>query len=92
MRILSIFLLILLCYFQIQLWFGTNGVAELQGYKGEVVKLETEQQEKSIRNRQMFAQIKDLKEGSNAIEEQAREEYGLIKPEETFYRVDTSKK
>ena len=39
------------------------------------------------RNDQLFAEIDDLNGGSEAIEERARNELGMIKPGETFYRL-----
>ena len=41
------------------------------------------------RNDQLFAEIDDLNEGSEAIEERARNELGMIRPGETFYRLVT---
>jgi cell division protein FtsB len=35
----------------------------------------------------MFSEIKDLKEGTDAIEERARNELGLVKEGETFFRI-----
>ena len=39
------------------------------------------------RNQEMYADIADLKEGLEAIEERARNELGMIKPDETFFRL-----
>lgn len=39
------------------------------------------------RNAKMFAEIEDLRQGLDAIEERARNELGLIKEGETFYRI-----
>ena len=39
------------------------------------------------RNDKLAADVEDLKQGSEAIEERARSELGLVKPGETFYRV-----
>ena len=42
-----------------------------------------------MRNEQMFAEIADLDQGSEAIEERARSHLGMIKPNEHFYRIVT---
>lgn len=40
-----------------------------------------------MRNEQLFAEINDLNDGQDAIEERARTELGMIKPGESFYRM-----
>lgn len=87
MRVLIIILLGLLAYFQYEFWWGKNGFSDYHHYQQEVAQLKQENAKKTARNNQMFAQIRDLKEGTDAIEEQAREDYGMVKPDETFYRI-----
>ncbi len=87
MRLLTIILFALLAYFQYQFWVGKNGYQDYRRYQQEVRQLKIQNTLKNARNQQMFAQIRDLKEGSEAMEEQAREDYGLVKSDEIFYRL-----
>ncbi|MBD2781921.1 cell division protein FtsB [Xenorhabdus szentirmaii] len=90
---LTLLLLVLLGWLQYSLWFGKNGIHDYVWVKEEVDKQEIDNLKLKARNDQLFAEIKDLKSGQEAIEERARNELGMIKPEESFYRMvpDTSK-
>ncbi|KMJ44782.1 MULTISPECIES: cell division protein FtsB [Xenorhabdus] len=90
---LTLLLLILLGWLQYSLWFGKNGIHDYVRVKSEVDKQEVDNLKLKARNDQLFAEIKDLKVGNEAIEERARNELGMIKPGESFYRMvpDTSK-
>ncbi len=73
--------------FQYTLWFGKNGVSDYYTVEDEI---EVQQQVNSklqARNNEMFAEIDDLRQGLDAIEERARHELGLVKDGETFYRI-----
>ncbi|MDF5549832.1 cell division protein FtsB, partial [Vibrio parahaemolyticus] len=66
---------------------GKNGVSDYYTVKDEI---EVQQQVNSklqARNNEMFAEIDDLRQGLDAIEERARHELGLVKDGETFYRI-----
>ncbi|MBE8595640.1 MULTISPECIES: cell division protein FtsB [Xenorhabdus] len=90
---LTLLLLVLLGWLQYSLWFGKNGIHDYVRVKAEVDKQEVDNLKLKARNDQLFAEIKDLKGGQEAIEERARNELGMIKPGESFYRMvpDTSK-
>ncbi|OKP03145.1 cell division protein FtsB [Xenorhabdus eapokensis] len=90
---LTLLLLVLLGWLQYSLWLGKNGIHDYARVKAEVDKQGIDNLKLSARNDQLFAEIKDLKGGQEAIEERARNELGMIKPGESFYRMvpDTSK-
>ncbi|KLU15677.1 MULTISPECIES: cell division protein FtsB [Xenorhabdus] len=90
---LTLLLLVLLGWLQYSLWFGKNGIHDYVRVKAEVDKQEVDNLKLKARNEQLLAEIQDLKGGQEAIEERARNELGMIKPGESFYRMvpDTSK-
>lgn len=87
MRFFVLIFTLLLLWLQYQLWFGKNGVQEHQKLRQEIEQLEQGNANLRQRNQEMFAEIDDLRQGLDAIEERARHELGMIKQDETFYRI-----
>lgn len=87
MRPVSLILLALLCLLQYRLWLGKHSIPDYWTMKQEV-ELQRLQNDKLIqRNSLLKADIKDLKTGLDSVEERARNELGLIREGETFYRI-----
>lgn len=82
-------LLVILSYLQYSLWFGRNNIFDYEQNHSFVIKMTQENEQLKTRNEQMFAEIADLYQGSDAIEERARNHQGMIKPGEHFYRIVT---
>lgn len=80
-------LLVLLGYLQYSLWFGKNNVYDYQENVQMLASLHEQNNKLKVRNEQMFAEINDLQRGSEAIEERARSNLGMVKPNEYFYRI-----
>lgn len=80
-------LLTLFCLLQYRLWFGKNSVTDFMILKKEVALQVTQNANLRQRNSLLKADIHDLKIGLEAAEERARNELGLIKQGETFYRI-----
>ena len=79
----------LLVLMQYPLWFGEGGwLAVRQGNKN-VQTQQTLNQRLRDRNESLLAEVSDLKQGREAIEERARSELGMIAPDEIFIRVLT---
>jgi cell division protein FtsB len=80
-------LIALIIAIQYPLWIGKGSWLRVW----EVNKQLTEQKDKNAklaqRNGALDADVRDLKEGLTAVEERARVELGMIKPNETFYQV-----
>lgn len=87
MRLLILLLASLLVYFQYHFWFGKNGYTTYRAVAQEIAVSSAENEKLAQRNQLVAAEIKDLKEGIDAVEERARITYEMIKPDETFYRV-----
>ena len=84
---LILVLILLLGALQYRLWVGEGSIAELHSLKREIALEESELERLRARNRALQAEVDDLREGSEAIEERARSELGMIKPGEIFIQV-----
>lgn len=87
LRYAALILVILLIALQIKLWTGQGGMREVWALEGRVAAQAKENDTLRTRNDALSADVADLKEGTEAVEERARSELGLIKPGETFYQV-----
>ncbi len=87
LRWVALVLLVLLVALQVQLWTGHGGMRDLWRLKGSVAEQKKANEALRKRNEILSAEVEDLKHGSEAIEERARSELGLIKPGETFIQV-----
>ncbi|CAL1240224.1 cell division protein FtsB [Candidatus Methylocalor cossyra] len=81
------FLLVLIALLQFRLWFGDGGILELYQLQARIEELKLEGQRRQERNAALEADVNDLKEGTDAIEERARQELGMVKEGETFVQV-----
>jgi cell division protein FtsB len=83
-RLLIWFLAIMLVISQYQLWFGNYGVTKLNHLRVELNKQQEENNRFIRRNEALHAELQELKQGQDALEERARDLYGLIKEGEIF--------
>jgi cell division protein FtsB len=83
--------LTLLLLLQGSLWIGQGGLFDFLKLKQSVMIQLRENQGILGRNGALTADVADLKEGTEAIEERARNEMGMIKEGETFYQVGKKK-
>jgi cell division protein FtsB len=87
MRWLAAALLVVVALLQYRLWLSDHGVRELTRLKSAVAVQQAQNGRLAERNRQLAAEVRDLKNGMAALEERARSELGMIAGNETFYQV-----
>jgi cell division protein FtsB len=86
-RLFTLGLVVLFSLLIYTLVWGKNGMLEHASIQSEIEVQHSVNEELSERNAKMFAEIEDLKQGLDAIEERARNELGMVKEGETFYRI-----
>lgn len=72
---------------QYKLWVGDGGIPEVLHLQNEVEEQHQHKQQLEERNAALAAEVKDLKQGLDAIEERARSEMGMIRKDEQFYQI-----
>ena len=87
MKILAAILLFLFLLLQYDLWVGDGSMATVHHLQQAVQKQTQENAELKQRNAALAADVQDLKQGLEAVEERARSELGMIKKGETFIQV-----
>ena len=87
MKYLSYVLLGLLFAVQWPLWFGKGGWLRVWDMNRQVEIAKAANQELVLRNAGLDAEVRDLKQGLDAVEERARADMGMIKPNEVFIQI-----
>ena len=87
MKVSTLLFVVLLVLLQYRLWFGSGGMTEVHNLEEQINQVEKENESLKERNLSLAAEVHDLKQGQDAIEERARSEMGMIKYDETFYQI-----
>jgi cell division protein FtsB len=87
MRFLALVLVVLIAALQYPLWFGKGGWMRVWELDRELQQQRASNEKLRQRNAALEAEVRDLKNGYDAIEERARNELGMTKPDEIFYEV-----
>ncbi len=87
MRFVTFALALLLVLVHVELWFGKGGVPRMIELQSKLAAQRAGNDIARHRNEQLSAEVKDLKEGLEMVEEKARFELGMIKPDEIFVQL-----
>lgn len=87
MRVLTLVLLALIAGVQYPLWLGKGGWLRVWEIERQVAVRGAENEKLKARNGALDAEVRDLKNGFDAIEERARSELGMVKDDEIYFHV-----
>ena len=87
MKWLAAALAVAILLLQYRVWFSDDGVRQVARLHRSVSAQTAENSRLAERNRQLAAEVRDLKTGLDALEERARSDLGMIAHNETFYQV-----
>ena len=87
MRWLTVGLLVAIGVLQYPLWVGKGGWLKVWEYDRQLQQQKEVTKTLEIRNAGLDAEVRDLKQGYDAIEERARFELGMIRQDESFVQI-----
>lgn len=87
MRLLAITLIGLILLIQYPLWLGKGGLLRVWEMERQIESQRVTNNGLQARNAALDAEVRDLKQGLEAVEERARNELGMIRRDEIFFQV-----
>jgi len=77
----------LLVLLHAQLWLGRGSLPKVQLLRDQLSQQLAANQRETLGNEQLAAEVRDLKEGLEMVEEQARHDLGMVKPHEIYVQI-----
>ena len=87
MKMLLAAIILLIVHLQYRLWLSDDSFEHIKVLEMRLDEVKKQVEEKKQRNDALYAEIEDLRDGQEALEERARNELGMIKENETFFQV-----
>lgn len=87
MRLITLILLALVILIQFPLWLGKGGWLRVSELDKQVAVAHSKNEELKQRNAKLESEVEDLKNGTEAVEERARFELGMVKKDEIFVQI-----
>jgi cell division protein FtsB len=86
-RWLALIFVLLIAALQYPMWLGKGGWLQVRELGQQVEAQQAANETLKARNDALDAEVRDLKTGSEAIEERARSELGMVRSDEVFFQV-----
>jgi cell division protein FtsB len=87
-RVVPAILIALLLILHAQLWTGRGSILNVREMQQRLTDQQAKNTKSQTANDQLAAEVRDLKEGLEMVEEKARSELGMVKPNEIFVQVN----
>jgi cell division protein FtsB len=87
MKALTLALAALLALVHAELWFGSSGLPRVVELQGKLREQRAANDAARTRNQQILAEVRDLKEGLEMVEEKARAELGMVRADEILVQM-----
>ena len=86
-RLIPALLIALLAVVHAQLWFGRGSVSNVASLQRKLEEQKLRNAQSQQANQRLESEVRDLKVGLDMVEEKARGELGMVKPNEIFVQV-----
>ncbi len=86
-RLVAALLVALLLVLHAQLWFGRGSVREVTKMEQKLAQQKVQNTQAQQTNERLGAEVRDLQEGLEMVEEKARSELGMVKPNEIYVQI-----
>ncbi|MES2973591.1 MAG: septum formation initiator family protein [Pseudomonadota bacterium] len=86
-RAVPAILIALLLILHAQLWFGRGSLASVSQMQQKLEAQRSHNAEAQLANDRLASEVRDLKEGLEMVEEKARMELGMVRPDEIYVQI-----
>jgi cell division protein FtsB len=86
-RIVPVVLAVVLLVLQMQLWTGRGSLRDVSQLEAKLVRQKEANARMTLANDRLASEVNDLKEGLEMVEERARQELGMVRPDEVFVQI-----
>ncbi len=85
LKAFCLLMIVLLIALQWRLWSGDGGLPSVWSLRQLALQQQDENEILAARNKALLAEVNDLRQGQDAVEERARSQLGMIREDEVFY-------
>ena len=86
-RIVSLVLLAILAIVHAQLWLGSYSMDHVRELRTQIARIKAANEVARLENNRLASEVNDLREGKDMVEEKARSELGMVKPNEIYVQI-----